>query len=392
MMADDNGLQAATIEPWPVQVPQRDLDELRRRLAETRWPDRETVSNWSQGVPLHRLRALVERWRDGYDWRRCEARLNACGPHRTVLDGLGIHFLHVRSPHAEATPLIMTHGWPGSVLEFAKVIGPLTDPVAHGGKASDAFHVVAPALPGFGFSDKPTEAGWTVSRTARAWAELMDRLGYGDGYVAQGGDLGAGVTLRLAEQRPAGLRAIHLNFLPPHAPSLVDASSEAERQALSQLGYYHAKMSAYAELHRTRPQTLAYALSDSPVAQAAWMYDKFVTPTDDPDPALGGWADIAPHDELLDDISLYWLTNSGGSSARLYWESFRKDFSLVPVDVPAGYTVFPKEIFRAPRAWVEGAFSNLIYWSEADRGGHFAAWEQPELFVDEIRACFRPFH
>jgi pimeloyl-ACP methyl ester carboxylesterase len=385
-------ISAEAIEPWPIHVPQGDIDDLRRRLEQIRWPERETVSNYSQGVPLHRLRALVARWRDGYDWRRCEAHLNACGPHRTVLDGLGIHFLHVRSPHAEATPLIMTHGWPGSVLEFAKVIGPLTDPVAHGGKASDAFQVVAPSLPGFGFSEKPTEKGWTVTRTARAWAVLMDRLGYGGGYVAQGGDLGAGVTMRLAEQRPAGLRAIHLNFLPPHPPSVVDQSSEPERQALSQLSYYHAKLSAYAELHRTRPQTLAYALSDSPVAQAAWMYNMFVTPTDDLDPALGGWADIAPYDEMLDDISLYWLTNSGGSSARLYWESFRKDFLLIEVDVPAGYTVFPKEIFRAPRAWVERAFSNLIYWSEVDRGGHFAAWEQPELFVNEIRACFRAFH
>lgn len=382
----------AAVEPWPVEVPQGDLDDLRRRLEQIRWPERETVSNHSQGVPLHRLRALVEHWRDGYDWRRCEAQLNAFGPHRTVLDGLGIHFLLARSPHAEATPLIMTHGWPGSVLEFAKVIGPLTDPVAHGGTASDAFHVVAPALPGFGFSDKPAQAGWTVARTARAWAVLMDRLGYGGGYVAQGGDLGAGVTLRLAEQRPAGRRAIHLNFLPPDPPAAIDESSPSERQALSQIGYYNAKMSAYAELQRTRPQTLAYALSDSPVAQAAWMYNMFVTPTDDTDPALGGWADIAPYDEMLDDISLYWLTNSGGSSARLYWESFRKDFSLVRVDVPGGFTVFPKEIFRAPRAWVEGVFSDLTYWNEADRGGHFAAWEQPELFVDELRACFRPFH
>ncbi|HEX7887384.1 MAG TPA: epoxide hydrolase [Phenylobacterium sp.] len=385
-------MSADAIEAWPIEVPQGDLDDLRRRLQQVRWPERETVPGQTQGVPLHRLRALVDHWRDRYDWRRCEARLNAFGPHRTVLDGLGIHFLHVRSPHAGATPLLMTHGWPGSVLEFAKVIGPLTDPVAHGGKASDAFHVVAPALPGFGFSDKPAESGWTVTRTARAWAVLMDRLGYGSGYVAQGGDLGAGVTMRLAEQRPPGLRAIHLNFLPPFPPPVVDESSEVERRALSQLSYYHAKMSAYAELHRTRPQTLAYALSDSPVAQAAWMYDKFVTPTDDPDPSLGGWADIASHDEMLDDISLYWLTNSGGSSARLYWESFRKDFTLVDIDIPTGFSVFPREIFRVPRAWAESAFSNLVYWNEVESGGHFAAWEQPELFVDEIRACFRPYH
>ena len=379
------------VEPAPVETPDGALDDLRKRLDQVRWPERETVQDHTQGVPLSRLRALVDHWRQHYDWRRCEAKLNSFGPHRTVVEGLGIHFLHVRSPHPKVLPLILTHGWPGSVLEFTKVIGPLTDPVAHGGSAEDAFHVIAPSLPGFGFSDKPQRPGWNLTRTAQAWAVLMDRLGYKGGYVAQGGDLGAGVTVQLGKLRPAGLRAIHLNFLPAFPPPEVDAPSEAERTALAQLAYYGAKLSAYAELHRTRPQTLAYALGDSPVAQAAWMYEKFVTPTADPNPALGGWADIAPFDEMLDEISLYWLTNSGGSSARMYWESWGKDFSLAQVDLPVGCSIFPKDIYRAPRAWAERVFPNLVYWNQVDRGGHFAAWEQPELFAKELRTCFRPY-
>jgi len=332
-----------TIKPAPIAIPAEALEDLRRRIATARWPAREATRDHSQGVPLDRLRALVDYWGREYDWRRCEAQLNAFGPHRTVIDGLGIHFLHLRSRHAGALPLILTHGWPGSVLEFAKVMGPLTDPEAYGGQASDAFHVVVPALPGFGFSDKPKETGWSLTRTARSWAVLMARLGYDSGYVAQGGDLGSAVTLQMGQQKPPGLRAIHLNFLPFFTPPVEGDPSQAERSALKQMSYYAAKLSAYAELQRTRPQTLAYALADSPVAQAAWMYDKFTTPVDfDGDVHRSDWVDIAPFDELLDEISLYWLTNSGGSAARMYWESWGKDFgAFTKVDLPVGCTVFP---------------------------------------------------
>jgi len=382
-----------TIKPAPIAIPAEALEDLRRRIATARWPEREATRDHSQGVPLDRLRALADYWGRDYDWRRCEAQLNAFGPHRTVIDGLGIHFLHLRSRHAEALPLILTHGWPGSVLEFAKVMGPLADPEAYGGHASDAFHVVVPALPGFGFSDKPAQAGWNLTRTARAWAVLMVRLGYDGGYVAQGGDLGSAVTLQMGQQKPPGLRALHLNFLPFFTPPMEGEPSQAERSALKQMSYYAAKLSAYAELQRTRPQTLAYALADSPVAQAAWMYDKFTTPADfDGDVDRSDWVDIAPFDELLDEISLYWLTNSGGSAARMYWESWGKDFgAFTKVDLPVGCTVFPREIFRAPRVWAERAFANLVHWNEVERGGHFAAWEQPEIFVEELRTCFRAF-
>ncbi|MGA0603829.1 epoxide hydrolase family protein [Caulobacter sp. KR2-114] len=382
-----------SVEAAPIAIPAQALEDLRSRIATTRWPARETTRDHSQGVPLNRLTALVNHWAGPYDWRRCEAQLNAFGPHRTTIDGLGIHFLHVRSRHADALPIILSHGWPGSVLEFSKVIGPLTDPEAHGGQTSDAFHVVVPALPGFGFSDKPTEPGWTLTRTARAWAVLMTRLGYGSGYVAQGGDLGSTVTLQMGQQKPEGLRAIHLNFMPFFSPPMDGEPTEPERSARKQMARFVARLSAYSELQRTRPQTLAYALADSPVAQAAWMYDKFTTPGElGDDPGGRDWVDIAPFDELLDEITLYWLTNSGGSSARMYWESWGNDFgAFTNVDLPVGFTVFPREIFRAPRVWAERAFPNLVHWREVDQGGHFAAWEQPEIFVDELRAAFRAF-
>lgn len=350
-----NVLQATNqVEPFRLSVPQQDLDDLGRRLQQTRWPERETVDDRSQGAPLERVQALCNYWRDHYDWRRCEAMLNGFGQYRTALDGLGIHFLHVRSPHADALPMIMTHGWPGSVIEFHKVIGPLTDPVAHGGDARDAFHLVMPSLPGYGFSDKPTAPGWGVERTARAWATLMERLGHRR-YVAQGGDWGAAVTGKLGMVRPPGLAAIHMNtvFLAPQPGDEVDPSPVA-RLAIEKAQVFIAQESAYAQQQATRPQTLGYGLADSPTAQAAWIYEKFQNWTDHP----GEVEQLLSNDEMLDDIMLYWLSNAGASSARLYWESF-DDLDL-KVDLPVGISVFLNDINIAPREWGGRSFSNII--------------------------------
>lgn len=371
------------IRPFILSVEQAVLDDLGRRLDLARWPEKETVSGWEQGVPTDRLRTLVDHWRHGYDWRRCEAMLNGWNQHKTLIDGIDVHFLHVRSPHADAMPLLLTHGWPGSVIEFHKVIDPLIDPVAHGGDARDAFHLVIPSLPGYGFSAKPAESGWGVERIARAWAELMRRLGY-TRYVAQGGDWGASVTVQLGVQAPEGLAGVHFNMLTVMPPDLGDDLTAEEQTAVDAAQHFAAVESAYARLQATRPQTIGYALSDSPVGQAAWIYEKLRIWSD----CDGEAENIFTPDEMLDNIMLYWLTNSGASSARLYWESMNS-FKPMKIDLPLGYSHFPREILCPPRHWAEKVFSNIIYWNELPKGGHFAAFEQPKLFVDEVRACFR---
>lgn len=360
------------------------LADLRDRLARTRWPEKETVPGREQGVPLAEAQALCTYWRDTYDWRRCEAMLNDVGQYRTHIDGLGIHFLHVRSPHADALPLILTHGWPGSVIEFHKVIGPLTDPTAHGGDAADAFHVVVPSLPGSGFSDRPEATGWTIDRIGQAWITLMRRLGYAR-FVAQGGDWGSGVTLAIGASGAPEVAGIHLNmvFAQPNADDLANLS-DREKQALADTKRYTSEGMGYAMQQSTRPQTLGYGLTDSPSGQAMWIYDKFAE-----------WADCEgdPHsvftrDEMLDNIMLYWLTGTAASSARLYWESFRQ-LGAREVSVPLGCSVFPGEIVRPSQAWAARKYPTLHYWGEPPRGGHFAAFEQPTLFVEEVRAAFR---
>jgi pimeloyl-ACP methyl ester carboxylesterase len=372
------------ISPFTLAIPQADLDDLKARLGRTRWPDRETVEDWSQGAPLAKVQALCAHWREKYDWRRCEGRLNALGQYKTTLDGLSIHFLHVRSKHENAMPLLITHGWPGSVIEFMKVIGPLTDPTAHGGKAEDAFHVIAPSLPGYGFSEKPRETGWGVPRIAMAWIGLMQRLGY-ERWVAQGGDWGAAVTTAIGLIRPPGCAAIHVN-MPLVFPTPEDAAgaTPAELKSLASMQFYQEKDSGYSKQQATRPQSLGYGLVDSPAGQAAWIYEKMYAWTDN----KGVPEDALSMDEMLDNIMLYWLPGTGASSARLYWESFAS-FASIKLEAPVGVSIYPKEIFRPSRRWAERQMSNIIHWNELDRGGHFAAWEQPELYVGEVRACFR---
>jgi pimeloyl-ACP methyl ester carboxylesterase len=371
------------VTPFTLSVPQADLEDLARRLDQTRWPDKETVEDWTQGSPLARVQALCAYWRKGYDWRRFEARLNALGQYKTEIDGLGVHFLHVRSKHDNALPLLITHGWPGSVAEFMKVIGPLTDPTAHGGKAEDAFHVVAPSLPGYGFSGKPKATGWGVPRTAGAWIQLMARLGY-DRWVAQGGDWGSAVTAAIGVIRPEACAAIHINMplVFPTAEQRADLT-EQEKGYLAGLAYYQDWDSGYSKQQSTRPQSVGYGLVDSPAGQAAWIYEKLWAWTDN----RGAPEDALTQDEMLDNIMLYWLPGTGASSARLYWESFGS-FGSVKLELPVGVSIYPKEIFKASRRWVESNMSNLIHFNELDKGGHFAAWEQPDLFVGEIRTCF----
>ena len=377
--------KAFAITPCTINVPQSALDDLKRHLEMTRWPTRETVSDWSQGVPLARVRTLVDYWRTTYDWRRCETRLNGLGPYRTEIEGLGIHFLHVRSRHPHALPLVLSHGWPGSVLGFAKVIGPLTDPTGHGGKAEDAFHVVIPSLPGFGFSDQPTGTGWNVERTARAWAELMRRLGYTH-YAAQGGDWGAGITTRMAQLAPEGLVGIHLNWpfvMPAHIPT---AGLSADEQAVVEgVNTFLGEGAGYFRAQATRPQTIGYGLADSPAGQLAWLYDKFHDWTD----SHGDPENMLTKDEILDDVMLYWLPDTAASSARFYGENRDVTLNMGPVEkIPVACSIFPHEIYRAPRRWAEQTYKQLIYWHELVRGGHFAALEQPEIFVNELRAAF----
>jgi pimeloyl-ACP methyl ester carboxylesterase len=365
---------------FTLEVPQRELDDLRERLARTRWPERETVGDWSQGIPLAYVHDLCGYWAEAYDWRRAEAALNGVGQFRTEIDGLGIHFLHARSPHAGALPLLLTHGWPGSVVEFLKVIGPLVDPP----DPPDAFHVVCPSLPGYGFSDKPTAAGWGVERIADAWSELMRRLGY-ERYGAQGGDWGAAVTMRLGVVDPERLAGIHLNMA-ILGPTAIEAAGEPtahERAALDAIAAFRATGTGYSKQQSTRPQTLGYGLVDSPAAQCAWIVEKLWAWTDcDGDPA-----NVLTRDEMLDNVMLHWLPATGASSARLYWESFGAR-PEEPVEVPAGFSVFPKELFPVSRRWLEYRLRDLRHYNVLDRGGHFAAFEQPALFVDELRTFF----
>jgi pimeloyl-ACP methyl ester carboxylesterase len=389
---------SATIRPFRVEVPEEDLAELRRRIDATRWPSRELVTDRSQGVQLATMQELARYWATEYDWRRCEARLNALPQFMTEIDGVDIHFIHVRSPHAGALPLIMTHGWPGSVVELLETVGPLTDPTAHGGSAEDAFHLVLPSLPGYGFSGEPAELGWNVGRTAQAWAELMRRLGYSR-YVAQGGDVGATLTDVMGRQAPEGLLGIHLNVLVtvlggPQFPT----DTDEERSAAAAIATFQASGSAYFLEMATRPQTIGYALLDSPVALAAWMCDH---DTDSYYKISRAFVDGQPagnltRDHIVDDITLYWLTGSGASAARCYWEDwgvdgFKARAGQAPpaVAVPVGFTTFPGEVWPVPRSWVQTAYPSLAYFNEVDRGGHFAAWEEPQLFSEELRAAFR---
>ena len=379
------------VTPFRIGIPQADLGDLRERLARARWPEAETVADWSQGVPHGYLRELCGYWADGYDWRATEARLNALPQFRTEIDGLGIHFVHVRSPHPQALPLILTHGWPGSIVEFLKVIGPLTDPTADGGEAADAFHVVCPSLPGYGFSDKPARPGWGVGRIADAWAALMARLGYGR-YGAQGSDWGTSISASIGQQDPDHVAGIHLTPpLAPPDPATFHDLTEAERSALASLEHGREWESGYSREQATRPQTIGYSLVDSPVGLCAWIVEKFWAWTD----CDGHPENALTRDELLDNLMLYWLPGTGASSARLYWESSKQvnEWIVGPTEdtvaVPTGCSIFPKELQRPSRRWAAKRFLDIRYWNELGRGGHFAAFEQPELFVDEVRSFFR---
>jgi epoxide hydrolase len=374
------------IVPFAYHAPQSALDDLKQRLSQTRWPERETTNDWSEGVPLEKLRALVNYWRTDYNWRRCEEALNRFPQFRTEIDGLNIHFIHVRSKHPNALPIILTHGWPSTILLFREVIGPLTDPPAYGGNAEDAFDVVVPSLPGFGFSDRPAERGWNAQRTARAWAVLMQRLGY-KRYVAQGGDWGGFVTTAMAQQRPSGLVAIHLNF-PQVVPDRIPEKLTPDQQrAVEILNRFRNEGSAYLMMQSTRPQTIGYALMDSPAGQAAWIYDIFNAGTGE----HGNPEEALTRDQMLDEITLYWLTGTAASSARFYFEQralLGKHNNAGRIDLPVGVSLFPNDL-PAPRSWAKDMYPNLFYWNELDSGGHFASLEKPELFTEELRKCFR---
>jgi pimeloyl-ACP methyl ester carboxylesterase len=386
------------IRPFRVDMSDEAIADLRRRIAAVRWPSKELAADRSQGVQLATVQELARYWATEYDWRRCEAKLNALPQFTTRIDGVDVHFIHVRSPRADALPLIMTHGWPGSVIELLEVVGPLVDPAAHGGRAEDAFDLVLPSLPGYGFSGEPADVGWDPGRIAHAWAVLMDRLGY-TRYVAQGGDQGAGVTDAMGRQAPEGLAGIHLNLLRDALVGSYPAPdpSAAERAALDAIATFKTSGFGYFLEQATRPQTIGYALLDSPVALAAWMLDH---DTDSYDKISRAFLDGQPcggltRDHILDNITVYWLTGTGASAARSYWEGARAAALAAgqarpQVNLPVGFTTFPDEIFRAPRSWVEKTYPNLTYFHEAARGGHFAAWEEPELFATEIRAAFTP--
>jgi len=387
---------ATAVVPFHVEVPQEALDDLRRRIDATRWPSKELVQDRSQGVQLETLQALARYWATDYDWRKAEAKLNALPQFTTQIDGVDIHFIHVKSPRSDALPLIMTHGWPGSVIELLETVGPLTDPAAHGGQAADAFDLVLPSVPGYGFSGEPTELGWDSSRTARAWAELMSRLGY-TRYVAQGGDVGAAITDAMGRQAPVGLVGIHTNLLVTTLAGLpLPENTEEERAAREAINTFRATGFGYFLEQATRPQTIGYGLHDSPVALAAWMLDH---DTDSYYKISRAFVDQKPsgnltRDHILDNISVYWLTGTGTSAARSYWESGQAAARSAgqappPVNLPVGFTTFPGEIWRSPRSWVEASYPNVTYFNEVDKGGHFAAWEEPELFSTEIRAAFR---
>jgi epoxide hydrolase len=372
------------IEPFSIAVGDDVLDDLRSRLRNTRWPEAEAVGDWSQGMPLKWIQAICRYWAEDYDWRRREAQLNRFPQFTTEIDGLSIHFLHVRSPHPQAMPLIITHGWPGSIVEFHKVIEPLTNPTAFGGDAADAFHVVCPSLPGFGFSAKPAATGWGVDRIALAWASLMDRLGYRR-YGAQGGDWGSAVTTALGAQDSQHCAGIHITLAMAARADVVGEPTPEEARALKGAKYYADWDSGYSKQQSTRPQTIGYGLTDSPSGQAAWILEKFWAWTDcDGDPL-----NILGRDELLDNVMLYWVTATAASSARLYWESFGPARRTAhKVTIPTGVAVFPKEIVTPVRRWMEPRYTDIRHWSEMPKGGHFAAFEQPELFVQEVRKYF----
>jgi pimeloyl-ACP methyl ester carboxylesterase len=395
MSASTTAAAASTlIRPFHISVPEAEIDQLRRRVNATRWPDRETVEDRSQGAQLAKFQELVRYSGTEYDWRTAEAKLNALPQFVTEIDGLDIQFAHIQSRHPDALPLVMTHGWPGSIFELIKTVAPLTDPTAHGGSAEDAFHLVLPSLPGYGFSGKPERRGWRPERIARAWHELMRRLGY-HRYVSQGGDWGSVVSDELARLAPEGLVGIHVNMpatVPPEIAKALndgdpapDGLADDEKAAFDQMAALYTQGSGYAEIMVTRPQTVGYGLADSPAGLAAWFYDKFTDWT---------YSDGEPErsltkDEMLDDISLYWFTNTATSSARLYWENHANNFNAVSISIPSGITVFPGEIYRAPRTWAERSYHDLVYFNEVDKGGHFAGWEAPALFAAELRAAFR---
>ena len=387
----------SAIRPFRVDVPEEALTDLRRRLTTTRWPSKELVADRSQGVQLGALEALARYWLDGYEMGRCAARLNALPQFVSEIDGEQVHFIHVRSEHEAALPLVMTHGWPGSVIELLDAVGPLTDPTVHGAGAGDAFHLVLPSLPGYGLSAEPAQIGWDLGRTARAWAELMRRLGY-TRYVAQGGDVGAGVTDAMSRQAPEGLIGVHTNLLVPalNDPAALPADTEQEQAALAAIKTFQTSGNGYFVEMSTRPQTIGYGLVDSPVALAAWMVDH---DTDAYYKIAGAFSDDKPsgnltRDHILDNVTTYWLTGTGASAARSYWEAYGPDAPaagqkpLPASSIPFGFTTFPGEIWRTPRSWVEASYPNVVYFNEVDKGGHFAAWEEPELFATEIRAAF----
>jgi pimeloyl-ACP methyl ester carboxylesterase len=389
---------AIDIRPFQVETPEEELAELRRRIEATRWPSKELVPDRSQGVQLATMQALARYWTTDYDWRRCEAKLNALPQFTTEIDGIDIHFIHVRSRHENALPLIMTHGWPGSVIELLETVGPLTDPTAHGGQAGDAFHLVLPSLPGYGFSSEPAELGWDAARTGRAWAELMRRLGY-TRYVAQGGDVGALVTDLMGRQMVEGLVGYHLNLLTAVLAigDQLPKKSEQERLAAEAVATFRQDGFGYFLEMATRPETISYSLLDSPVALAAWLLDH---DTDSYYKIAGAFVDGKPtgnltRDTIVDNITLYWLTGTGASAARSYWEDARALAASLAsgqappaVTVPVGFTTFPGEIWASPRSWVEAVYPGLAYFNEVDKGGHFAAWEEPDLFAAEMRAAF----
>lgn len=375
---------APLVRPFTVAIPDADVDDLKQRLARTRWPDRETVPGWSQGVRLEHAQSLVRYWAQEYDWRRFEAELNALPQFLTEIDGLDIHFVHVRSKNPGALPLVLTHGWPGSITEFLKLVGPLTDPGAYGGDVEDSFDVVVPSLPGFGFSGKPTGTGWSVLRIASAWTELMRRLGYPT-WAAQGGDWGSAVTTTLGAMRPAGLLGIHLNSQYAFPAQIPDTLSPEEQHAVDTLALYNGDLGGANHLQATRPETIGIALADSPAGQAAWIYDKLQSKTDN----QGLAEDVLTTDEILDLVSLYWFTNSAASSARIYAENRSASMAGPTMTLPVAVTVFPRDIPLLPRSWIEATYTHLIHYGEAERGGHFAAFEQPEIMVGEIRTGLR---
>ncbi|MDG1987424.1 MAG: alpha/beta fold hydrolase [Halieaceae bacterium] len=377
-----------SIRPFQINIPENELNQLSERLKNTRWPDAETVSSWDQGIPLDYAKSLTNYWINEYDWRRCEKMLNQWPNYMASIDDIDIHFIHKPSPHPDALPIIISHGWPGSVIEFCKVIDALTEPEKYGGEAKDAFSVVVPSLPGYGFSDKPKNPGTSVEKIGRMWGQLMKRIGYKE-YVAQGGDWGAIISQSMAITEVGDCKAIHLNMpIVMPDPETMNELSEKEQSALAAMNYYNEWDSGYSKQQSTRPQTVAYGLSDSPVGQMSWIIEKFYSWTDCIQEGEKKLESVLTKDELLDNVMIFWLTNSSASSARLYWESFNNP-NFDPINTPTGCSQFPKEIFQCSRRWAEKRFSNLIYWNELDRGGHFAAFERPDTFVEELRNCFR---